>query len=94
MWPRERAARTPGIREGTGPSRAWATRDKSGRGHDTSQTICLARLFSLSLSQRLSGTSHLQRLRSQPHHAYRVPSTLRDLFQALIALQLDCVCDR
>lgn len=87
MWPRERAARTPGIREGTGPSRAWATRDKSGRGHDTSQTICLARLFSLSLS-------HLQRLRSQPHHAYRVPSTLRDLFQALIALQLDCVCDR
>lgn len=51
VWPRERAARTPGIREGTGPSRTWATRDKSGRGHDTSQTICLAwSVFPLSLT--------------------------------------------
>lgn len=83
----------PGIRKGTGPSRTWATRDKSRRGCVTSQTICLAWSVFPLLHNDYRAPSHLQRLCSQPHHVYCVPSTLRDLFQALMALHLDCICD-
>lgn len=93
-----------GVAQGEGSSDAWHQRRYRAftrLGH-TRQERARARHFSNHLPQLVCFPSlshngyraHLQRLRSQPHHAYCVPSTLRDLFQALMALQLDCICDR
>lgn len=94
-----------GVAQGGGSSDAWHQkryRAFTNLGH-TRQEQATVRHFSNHLPRLVCfpsllhndyrAPSHLQRLCSQPHHVYCVPSTLRDLFQALMALHLDCICD-